>query len=159
MWGPQLIAKLVHITSITMVLIRITTVSMGFVNQFITGGAHIVPRCSMWVCPWDCHHFPCQIPILLHPVRLINPMKPFNYIFPINPIIIAKNSIKLTKCSSSRLPIDQGSIAWQLPGPPPVTSDAPTAPGRAAETQHLPAPVQAHQIKQGMIGEVLNDVK
>ena len=43
MWGPQTIAKLVNITPISLwFIVLITIVFMGFINQLITGGPHIV---------------------------------------------------------------------------------------------------------------------
>ena len=61
MWGPRSIAKLVHITPITMVygmqititivtiswfMVLITIVTGALVNQLITGGPHIAAMCS-----------------------------------------------------------------------------------------------------------------
>ena len=43
MWGPQTIAKLVNITPMSLwFIVFITIVFMGFINQLITGGPHIV---------------------------------------------------------------------------------------------------------------------
>ena len=78
MWGPQDSVQLVNITPITMVYgTQITIVFMGFINQFMTGGPHIVPIIKTLVTitylkdPW-CWNIYLLIGIILIYINEVN---------------------------------------------------------------------------------------